>query len=680
MRKLRLAAISSDRDAILDALTKTGAAEIKFVPLSDETHRPTADGEALALKHERAERALEELSVSSERYAKAHKIKRETVKDGFEISYEEFMSEAEGDEEALIGEIERISGKRADLRAELAKLGRERETAKPYGELDEAFAEFRDTPHTKIYLGTLPAGKLSETEQALGEFSAVSVYGKGETAAAAIAVHKSFALEAEEILRNAMFAFCPFKGDSRTGRELDRELSAREQEVKAQAEEAERELFALADSVRGLKIYCDRLAFELEKAQETEKMLATERTFLMEAYVPAGSEELVSSALNGVSDAVYYSFLDVEKDEMPPTLMRNNGVVKNFETITNLYSPPNAKEFDPSTIMAFFYSLFLGFIMADIGYGFLMILGGGLLWYKGRKRDKGLKRLSAVFCIGGVCALLWGILFNSLFGISVLPFKVMPGLLESDGNNNWTILGIKIPALLIIALELGILQLFVGYVCRAIQAWRRKKVWDGIWDGVVWALFSVGVALAVVGFVEEANAKILVWVGGITAGATLVLAMLTAGRKEKILGKFTKGFGAAYGVINYASDILSYARLYGLMLSGAVIAQIVSRYAVGDANTVGMIVSGNVGLIILGVVLMVAGHALNLALGLLGAYIHDARLQYVEFYGRFYEGEGELFAPLGSKQTHVWIPRKPLPEPRKKKVKKGKLTDASVKI
>ena len=126
-------------------------------------------------------------------------------------------------------------------------------------------------------------------------------------------------------------------------------------------------------------------------------------------------------------------------------------------------------------------------------------------------------------------------------------------------------------------------------------------------------------------------------------------AALTAGRKEKLVGKFTKGFGAVYGVINYVSDILSYARLYGLMLSGAIIAQIVSKYSIQ------FITGGNAMLIILGVVLMLVGHAFNLAIGLLGAYIHDARLQYVEFYGRFYTGEGELFTPLGSTHRHIYV-------------------------
>ena len=178
---------------------------------------------------------------------------------------------------------------------------------------------------------------------------------------------------------------------------------------------------------------------------------------------------------------------------------------------------------------------------------------------------------------------------------------------------------------------------------------RRGQFWDGILDGLVWAVFSIGMGLAIVGLIDEANISILAIVGGVMAGASLLVAMVTAGRKEKLLGKFTKGFGAAYGIINYVSDILSYARLYGLMLSGAVIAQIISSYSVD------FVLSGNVALIILAVILMLVGHAFNLAIGLLGAYIHDARLQYVEFYGRFFEGEGELFAPLGSNRKYIKV-------------------------
>ena len=381
-------------------------------------------------------------------------------------------------------------------------------------------------------------------------------------------------------------------------------------------------------------------------------MRATAKTFLLEAYLPKYAEEIVKSALDEATCAVYYEFREPAEDEMPPTLYKNNEVVKNFETITNMYSPVNAREFDPNGIMAFFYSLFLGFIMGDIGYGLLMLIGGGAIYLKKRGTDSGIKRLAAVFAIGGIFAILWGLSFASFFGI-----EIFDSLMPNPKDDRWHFMGIEIPSVLVISLEIGVVHLMAGYICKAVQCMRRGHFWDGMFEGFVWAVFSIGVGLAIVGLLDEANLSILAIVGGVTAGASLLTAMLTAGRKEKLLGKFTKGFGAAYGVINYVSDILSYARLYGLMLSGAVIAQIISGYAVTGMGegSVGFIMSGNVGLIMLGAVLLLVGHAFNLAIGLLGAYIHDARLQYVEFYGRFFEGEGELFAPLGSNCKYIKV-------------------------
>ena len=410
------------------------------------------------------------------------------------------------------------------------------------------------------------------------------------------------------------------------------------------------EIYGLNDRIRPLKIYCDYLGFEIEKCELSEKMRATQTTFLLEAYVPEHEAEAVRAALDGVTGSIYYEFSEPAKDEIPPTLYKNNAVVKNFEAVTNMYSPANSREFDPNAVMAVFYSIFLGFIMADIGYGLIMLIGGGAIWLKTRARPTGLTRFAGVFAMGGICTILWGVLFNSFFGTGILPFTVLPDA-QSD---MWSLTGISVPAVLIISMMIGVVQLCAGYVCKAVQCWRRGYIADGIFDGLVWAVFSVGVELAIIGFIDEMKAPSLRLAGAIIAGVSLLTAVLTAGRKEKILGKFTKGFGAAYGVINFASDILSYARLYGLLLSGAVIAKIISGYAVTGMNgSTGFIVSGNPALIILGIILLLVGHAFNLAMGLLGAYIHDARLQYVEFYGRFFEGEGELFTPLGSRRRYI---------------------------
>ncbi len=651
MRKLRVAAISYEGDKILDALSQTGAAEIKILEAEENIARPVSDAAALSSRMEEAEGALKELVASSERYAKEHKKAFKPEKDGFLVTYEEFMNADQKREEAeaLIAEIKRLTAERVRLGASLASLEKTILSLSPYKEFEILFSAFSNTSRLRVFLGTVENVK----EELFETLADACVKTEGNTVL--VVALKEAEKETEEFLRGLDFAPCPFLKEAGTGKELYARLNEEKKDLLREIEKIDEAEFALCENIRFLKVYCDRIAYELEKAESvSEKMLATERVILLEAYAPKESEEEISAALSAVTDSAYFDFVEPEEDEMPPTLMRNNGLTKNFEAITNLYSPPNSKEFDPTTVMGIFYSVFLGFIMGDIGYGLFMLIGGGLLWWKNRVKDNGLKRLAAVFAIGGVFAVIWGFLFDSLFGIVILHMRVMPPLLE--GNTNWHVLGIAIPALLIVALEVGVVQLFAGYVCRAIQCWRRGKIWDGIFDGVVWAVFSIGVGLAIAGLVEELNMIILAYVGGITAGAMLLTAMLTAGRKEKILGKFTKGFGAAYGVINYASDILSYARLYGLMLSGAVIAEIVSGYALtGYGGSTGMIVSGNAGLVVLGVVLLLLGHLLNLALSLLGAYIHDARLQYVEFYGRFYEGEGELFSPLGSKHAHVFI-------------------------
>ncbi|MCD8308577.1 MAG: V-type ATP synthase subunit I [Clostridia bacterium] len=649
MRKLNLAAMSYDRDKILDALQKTGAAEVK--QYSGTYDLPPCDVPDSKLYDYicSAEAALNILCNEVDNRNKENKVKSDILKDGFDVSYSDFINAYKNKEQAdgLIADINSLTDKKISLNAQLAQCNRTLATAKAYSQVKMPFAGFADTRRTAVRFGTIAAAEKENLSAAASELALAQVefYSVSEDEVLILAVaHKSIADELDGVLSSAGFTACPFKGEV-TGEEVYKNALAQKQDIELKLKENSDAMYALKDGIRPLKVYCDYMGYQLEKAQLSDKFLATQRTFLLEAYVPKEQEKAVEEALKCTSDAVYMEFSDPSEDEMPPTLMKNNKVVSNFEAITNMYSVPNSKEFDPNTVMSFFYSLFLGFIMADIGYGLLMFFGGGFIWYKNRKRESGLKRLCGVFAIGGIFTILWGVLFNSFFGFSILPFNIMPDA-QSD---MWSFVGISVPAVLVIALMIGTVQLGAGYACKAVQYWRKGKIMDGICEGVTWTVFSIGVLLALIGLVDEAGMPSLAYIGGIMAAAGLVAAMLTAGRHEKVLGKFTKGFGAAYGIINYVSDILSYARLYGLMLSGAVIGQIVSQY-----GTQFIVETGGV-FIIVGVLLLVVGHLFNLAISLLGAYIHDARLQYVEFYGKFYEGEGELFNPIGSKHKYIYL-------------------------
>jgi V/A-type H+-transporting ATPase subunit I len=650
MKKLNLVAISYDRDKILNALQRTGAAEIKEHSEVENLSHLAPDCEEMRNYLLSCESALEILSQAVDVYDKEHKVKSDILKDGFDVTYSEFMSARDKKAEAdgVVANISRLVDEKGKLANEIARCTRTINTAEIFASVQTPLSEFSDTQHVSVRLGVVSLTDVDKLSALLAGNELVEIeklFSDQENVLIAVCCHKSVTGDVDEALSACSFAKNPFDGD-RSGKQIYDDACAELTALQENLVKVNDEMVALKEYVRPLKVYCDYLSFELEKAEAGEKLLSTERTFLLEAYVPAGMEEQVGAAISEVSGAVYYEFSQPSKDEMPPTLMRNKPLVNSFETITNMYSPPNARELDPTIIMSIFYSLFLGFIMADIGYGLLMLLGGGAIWLKTRNRPTGITGIAGVFAVGGIFAIIWGFLFNSLFGIQI---SGMNTIMPDAQKDMWSLAGIHVPAVLVISMVIGTVQLCAGYICRAIQCWRRGQIIDGLCDGVTWAVFSVGAALAIVGFVEEANLSILATVGGILAAVGLVAAILTAGRKEKFFGKFTKGFGAAYGVINYASDILSYARLYGLMLSGAVIAQIVSQYGVQ------FILSGNVAFAILGVLLMLVGHAFNLAMSLLGAYIHDARLQYVEFYGRFYEGEGQLFAPLGSKHKYVYV-------------------------
>lgn len=652
MRKLNLVALSYDRDGILNALQRTNAVEIKEHAAAQGTEPLSASGDELRSYLFSLEAALEILTSAAENFAKDGKNKQGPQKDGFAVKYEEFAAAREQKEsmDMLVRTVNELCDKKNACIAEKARLTRAIGAAKPYAKAKLPFSAYADTAHTVTRLGTLSPtawdGVKAEAEGiALASFIETR---EEESVLLMVTAHKSAYAEVENLLSGAGFALCPYSGDITGGEQYANLNSQLEAQIELQRE-TEEELYSLSSKIRALKIYCDYVNFELEKAEVAGKLRGTERTLFLEAFVPAEEEAFVKEALDNSGFTLWYEFSDPAEDEEIPTLLKNNKVVSNFETITNMYSPPNAREMDPNTVMAFFYSLFLGFIMADIGYGILMFIGGGVLWYKSRA-GSGIKNLSGVFAVGGIFAILWGVLFNSLFGIQILPFTVLP----DAQSQMYTVQGISVPAVLVIAMLLGVFHLLAGYVCKAVQEWRVGNVADGIFDGLTWALFSLGAGIAIAGFVEEfnlPNPDMFKLVGGITAGASLLVAAVTAGRKERLVGKFTKGFGAVYGIINYVSDILSYARLYGLMLSGAIIAQIVSKYSID------FITGGNPAFIAIGVVLMVAGHAFNLAIGLLGAYIHDARLQYVEFYGRFYTGEGELFAPLGSGHKHIYLER-----------------------
>lgn len=624
MKKLELVGMTREKDDVLNLLQKTGAVEI--VDKTDKAVEFSYDDKNL----QETEKALNILS--------------EYAKSGFlSVRHSEFISYSQK-EDFLLGVVREI----IELNENIKKnkilyektLEREAETS-VYGYIDRDFSAFT-LKKFKTFFGSVKREKAESLKTAFAgiTYADYCLYESPINEQPLFAVcNEEEGKSVEDILLANAFKSCPFTEGN--GKEELQKIKREQEQIKSDIARDEERLKELSKRLDELKVFYDYLLFVREKYVSSEKMSYTDVTFSLKAFVPTERVKDVEEVLSEKSN-LYYEFSTPSEEEQVPVLMKNNKVVKNFESVTNLYSPPSYREFDPNTIMSIFFSLFLGYITADFAYGVIMIIIAFVVHYKNGKRDNGITRLFWVIGYGGIFAMLWGILFNSYFGLA-LPFykAIMPNPQEAY----WKFIGIRVPANLIISMLLGVLHLITGYICKAVQEWRRDNFFDGLIDGIVWAIFMIGLGLLIVAKTDKFDMDKLTMPSVYVLVISLAVAVLFAGRKEKFFGKFTKGFSAVYGVINFLSDILSYARLYGMMLSGVILGGLVSNYCVDFIRY--FTASWNVVWLLGAVCLFVVGHAFNLAMGLLGAYIHDSRLQYVEFFSRFFEGEGELFKPLG---------------------------------
>ncbi|MBR1676585.1 MAG: hypothetical protein IJ706_04660 [Clostridia bacterium] len=659
MSVMTLVGLTKDKDALLDAMQKTFAVQVKSAKEYAFTEPPkAADHEWIKSFEDRIDKCLKIVDGALSELPKEER-KEGVIKDGFGASKDEFfaMEKRKGEIEGYVLGIESANRRRAEIKAETSNLEKTLKSYLPYECLESKLSAYSSTKSTVVYIGIIPSDKANGFFAAADGLELVFVENLGQSAAGTVVgavAFKSAKEKAEETLSAYGFTKLTLSGDV-TVNELERQAEWQIEKLKAEDKELSGKLCGYAQKSRDMKLYADYLAFCGEKAEAESKFGVTKAAFVMEAYVPTEDKEKVRAALSEISPAVFMEFKSVKRDEFAPTLTHNGKVVRNFETVTNLYSAPAYGALDPNAVMSFFFSLFMGVIMADFGYGLLMLVGGFVFASKQREGTS-LNRMAKIFAYGGIFAMVVGALFDSWFGYPLLrtifgagsPYNNFYDAHLDAINAMTSVMGVNVPAILLWCLGLGTIQIAVGLVLKAVQDFGRGKIIDGICGGLLWAIGLFAFVVWVFGIATKndglANVFLYITLGGIGGG------ILTAGITEKGFGKITKIFTSAYGLVNYVSDILSYARLYGLMLSGAKIAEIFT-YTIA----VGMLFPMGVFGVIFGVVVIVVGNLFNLAMNLLGAYIHDARLQYVEFYGKFFEGEGEQFRPLGSSAQRIYF-------------------------
>ena len=414
----------------------------------------------------------------------------------------------------------------------------------------------------------------------------------------------------------------------------------KEEEINIESETIAEKIAKIREKISGLEkqIEADRKEIKTDKIKIFENLydyylsqkdlkiaerniVTTRNTFYLEGWMPEGCK------IENNKEFII-KVRPEEKYENAPVLVKNNRMLQPFQSITNMYSVPNKHELDPNGIMAFFYVIFFGLMLSDAGYGLLLSLAC-LFMIKKKKYARGEGNLVKLLGLCGVSAVIWGIFFGSCFG-NLIPLKAVIDPL----NDVMPLMGL--------ALLLGIIHIYVGMFMKVIELVKQKKIFDAICDIGFWYLLLTGVFLLVIPIVAG-NIGIWSEVGKYLAIAGVIGIVLTGGRKEKnIIKKCTKGVSSLYDITSYLSDVLSYSRLMALCLSTGVIAQVVNLLA-------GLV--GPIPAVIIGII----GHGFNLANSALGSYVHTSRLQYVEFFGKFYEGGGKEFTPFKYRNKYTKI-------------------------
>ena len=356
---------------------------------------------------------------------------------------------------------------------------------------------------------------------------------------------------------------------------------------------------------------------ELKKAERN--IVVTDNVFYLEGWLPSGCK-----IKNNKEYIIKYR--EPDENENTPVYIKNNKLVSPFESITNMYSYPNKNEIDPNPIMSIFFIIFFGMMLSDAGYGIILTLFAAFIVKKaGYKKSEGSLMKLLIPC--GISTIFWGILFGSFFGDLIKIKPVINPLVD-------------VMQLMGLALLFGIIHIYIGMFLKALSLIKEKKIFSAIFDVGFWYITLTGTFLLIIPIVAG---DIGIWskVGKYLALSGMVGLVLTQGRNKKgIIGKIIGGFGSLYDITSYFADVLSYSRLMALCLSTGVIAQV--------GNLLAKMVNPFVGIIIALIV-----HGINIANSALGSYVHTSRLQYVEFFGKFYEGGGTEFKPLKCKNKYT---------------------------
>ena len=625
MKHLRLLGMESEREALLKAMQDMECVEISSIDGSEEALKSgfaKPDDKALMSAQE-ASRAYRTALASLDRFAPEKKgmfRKRQGVSRAafFSAESEEnarTAAETINKDTRRLGEIESERTKNEALRATLAPW---LTVDAPLGGADGALAVFFGTAGLNVTDDALKA--LADSLDGLLTWQQAS--SDRSLRYLLVMCHGSVKERALSALRDLGFSTVSFRGMTGTAKENDKALAENLAALEKERQEIEQRIAGLGGKREALLEASDRAAIALRREEAKSRLVGTDKVFLLEGWLPADRCAALEKALEPFTCAI--ETREPTEDEYPqvPVQLKNNKLTRPLNMVTEMYSLPAYGTLDPNPLMAPFFILFYGIMMADMGYGLLMMIASVIISKK--YRPKGTSgELFSLLGLCGISTFIMGALTGGFFGdfLTQLVAIVSPGTVFAlpklfDPLDDLTMI-------LIGSMALGMVQIVTGMAISLIEKCKRKKFLDAFFEEITWWIVFIGIALLALG-----KGAAVLYVGC----ALVLLGPIVQG---KGWGKLTGVFGSLYNhVTGYFGDILSYTRLMALMLAGSVIAQVFNMLAAMPGNVIAFII------------ISMLGNAMNFGLNLLGCYVHDLRLQCLEFFNKFYVDGGKPFHPM----------------------------------
>ena len=655
MQRVVICALKRDRKRILEMLQRRGVIEINEMA-EDSVFHKTDTSTAKSLFEKNIAYAKEALEILDS-YDPVKKSKLDLLIGRSEVSskiYDEFKNKYDRVADTA-RHICKIHKQIAELNAEILKLNVQWEMLTPWMSLDIPF-HFSGTKNTACFIGTLPGTwSLEMIYERFSDYAPLNieiVSSSREQTCVFILCLKEQKDAVSDALRAIGFSY-PGSLTDKIPSEQRRDIGNTIASAKRDIENAIEEIKSYSEQRNDLRFLMDYDTMRAEKYAVIGQLIQSRRAFVMTGYIAGKECDALESELADHYGAAV-EFNQPDEDEDVPVLLSNNSFSRPLEGIVESYSLPGKGELDPTTVMSLFYYLLFGLMLSDAVYGAIIALGCGigLLRFK-KAMEESTKNTLTMFFFCGLSTIFWGVMFGSYFGdfidvVSSLFFgkKIsIPPL--------WFVPVNQPMRMLVFSMALGILHLLTGLGMKFYQCLKHKDYKALIYDVVFWYVLLIGILLKLLSMQMIADIFGLSFIlpqavgnaAGLIAAIGALGIILTNGRESRNpFKRFLKGLYALYGITGYLSDVLSYSRLLALGLATGVIANVINQMA-------GML-AGLPGGVIPFIIVCIFGHLFNLAINTLGAYVHTNRLQYVEFFGKFYEGGGRKFSPFNAKTKY----------------------------